>query len=615
MNKSNKRKIFIITIILIILCVLFFYYINIINELLEYKNKTSDTVLDIIIYTLINTLQMMVPVLPISTVQIAASMNYSWYLAIGVCLIGMFVSSTIIYCFVKKFKFDAKMFPTYNKRIEQFKSRDKKKRNIYQLMRLFYVVPIVPTGFICYYGAKSKTTYPKYILSSLVGILPSILFSVSIGNVIKGYILNDINLGVSILYILLILILFMIFRLIVINLLYTKHNKNTPDYFVYKILFFVFSRIVKGKVKETYDRTGLENIKQPCVILSNHQSPFDVYFVNTLFNKQRLSMILNKYYFRKKLYCKLLNSCGIIPKKLFSPDIDTIKQSFRSIKNGYSLFMCPEGRLGLDGVDYPITKETSKFVKKLGVPVVLVKINGAYLFSPKWRKEKVKSKVHTEIKRVISVEELTNFSSEQLLTIMSENLGYNDYTYALDNNIKYNNINKAEGLENVLYYCPKCNKEYSITTNKNIIHCENCGYEVKINEHYSFENNELGIKNIHEWYSLIEQYETKNIEKQIDLVCEVNVKKFNFVDGKNNEVGEGVCYLTNQTFKFEGNLGVKYFEIPIKNLTALAFSCGEEFECYFDNELYYFYPKENRKQCTKWALIVDILNKEGTENE
>ena len=50
--------------------------------------------------------------------------------------------------------------------------------------------------------------------------------------------------------------------------------------------------------------------------------------------------------------------------------------------------------------------------------------------------------------------------------------------------------------------------------------------------------------------------------------------------------------------------------IPIKQLKALPFSCGKEFECYYEEELYYFYPVENRKQCVKWSLLVDLLNRE-----
>ena len=79
--------------------------------------------------------------------------------------------------------------------------------------------------------------------------------------------------------------------------------------------------------------------------------------------------------------------------------------------------------------------------------------------------------------------------------------------------------------------------------------------------------------------------------------------------------GKGGCTLTNSHFKFEGDLNVKEFTIAMKDLRALAFSCGEEFECYYNDELYYFYPKTNKQQCTKWALIVDEIVKGEDINE
>jgi hypothetical protein len=33
--------------------------------------------------------------------------------------------------------------------------------------------------------------------------------------------------------------------------------------------------------------------------------------------------------------------------------------------------------------------------------------------------------------------------------------------------------------------------------------------------------------------------------------------------------------------------------------------------CYYGDELYFFYPIDNKLQCARWALIVDLLNKEG----
>ena len=54
------------------------------------------------------------------------------------------------------------------------------------------------------------------------------------------------------------------------------------------------------------------------------------------------------------------------------------------------------------------------------------------------------------------------------------------------------------------------------------------------------------------------------------------------------------------------------FDIPIRKLPALAFSCGKEFELYHKDELYYFYPESEPNQVARWALIVDLLNERQT---
>ena len=49
------------------------------------------------------------------------------------------------------------------------------------------------------------------------------------------------------------------------------------------------------------------------------------------------------------------------------------------------------------------------------------------------------------------------------------------------------------------------------------------------------------------------------------------------------------------------------FHPIMEKLPALAFSCGEEFELYHENELHYFYPLEESKQVARWALAVDLM--------
>ena len=70
----------------------------------------------------------------------------------------------------------------------------------------------------------------------------------------------------------------------------------------------------------------------------------------------------------------------------------------------------------------------------------------------------------------------------------------------------------------------------------------------------------------------------------------------------------GVCTMTKDAFAYHS--GQTDFCIEMENLIALPFSCGEEFELYYKNELYYFYPDKNREQCARWALITDLLKEE-----
>ena len=178
---------------------------------------------------------------------------------------------------------------------------------------------------------------------------------------------------------------------------------------------------------------------------------------------------------------------------------------------------------------------------------------------------------------------------------------------------KYRYNKKLEGSETILYRCPKCHQEYNLLSFKNKLTCQSCGFEVEADDNYSFKNNELGIKDISEYYKKIVEIEEKIInENGLNLSCEVDVTKFNFKDNIYNIKGTGICRLTKEEFTFNGIVDEKEinFTIPTKQLFALAFSANEEFECYYGDELYYFYPKTNKLQCVKWALLVDLLNKE-----
>ena len=99
--------------------------------------------------------------------------------------------------------------------------------------------------------------------------------------------------------------------------------------------------------------------------------------------------------------------------------------------------------------------------------------------------------------------------------------------------------------------------------------------------------------------------------KDFRLSCPVRTK----IHGANGgpvrrETGD--CSLTPSGFSYRS--ASVAFEVPIERLPALAFSCGKEFELYHRDELYYFYPTEEKKQVARWALLVDLLNEANASN-
>lgn len=564
----------------------------------------------------IQALQMIVVFISAEFLQIAAGISFPWYMAILLLDLGVAFGATAIFILVKTFKFDSSMFGKSSKNIERIIKKDRKKnRSTQTLMFILFFMPIIPFGAICYYGASTNISYRRYMITCTLGVIPSILSSLFVGQLI-GYFLST---GISIWYLVggaVIFIGTLFFVAIkIINKLYFKANEGNPNSIYYRILLTIFQFIVKRKSKPTFDRKNFDEVEGPFILLSNHGSFFDVYYLSKLVSPRRMSFILNKYYFQFKYFKKMFSKIGAIPKKLFYPDIETIRGTIKSIKDEFPVLMCPEGRLSIDGTNYYVNEETAKLLKKLKVPVVIVNIHGAYITNPKWREKRIKGRVHTEVSHIISKEDVENLSLEEITSIINEKLYYNDFEYAREHGFEYRSKNMLKGAETVLYRCPKCHKEYVLESNGNKLVCKECGFEVETNQNYSFKENELGITDFAHYYSLIKDYERQLIQQNgIDLTTEVTIQKFDFNNKKYKIPGEGVCHLTTKEFNFKGIVDGKEIEftIPISNLHALAFSCNEEFECYYAEDLYYFYPKVNRLQCVKWALLVDLLN-EGVD--
>lgn len=632
MKKRLDFKSIIISIIaLASLIYLFFYVKDIIKDIFVLqKNDDLEHINDVLgdkgifgylSIILIEAMQMIVVFISTTFIQLAAGLAYPWYIAVPLCIAGVFVGSTIIFLLVRMFNFQPKVLKGTEDKINdklQEINRKKQHGSIQTVMYLMFIAPIIPLGAIAYYGATSKISYRRYILTCTTGCIPDILVATVFSTIVRILLLNDMPFIYTLLIGLALIIVVGLGVIIVVRRMYFKEHQYTPDSIYYNILYKLFSFICKFKTTASFEKNGIDEIEGPYVLLSNHGSFFDVYYASTLGAPRRYAFILNRYYFRNKTYRKYLYKTGVIPKKLFSPDIETIKGILKSTKAGYPIYMCPEGRLSADGTNYRVTNETGKLVKQLKLPVAIATINGAYLVNPKWRHRRIKGHIHTKVNRIITKEELDTLSIEEVNKIINENIAYNDFEYAKENHYVYKNKKKAVGLHNLLYHCPKCHEEFKLSTKGNTITCDHCGFSVSLLKDYSFSENEFNFENIHDWYKFITDYEIENtIKTNKTIETDVIIKALSLESPKLDKVGFGVCTLNNDKFTFKGMVDNSELDFAINtaDIKGLAFSAGEEFELYNGNILYYFYPVNNKAQCAKWALIVDEVVKLSEQNE
>ena len=394
-----------------------------------------------------------------------------------------------------------------------------------------------------------------------------------------------------------------------------RSASGTPGSPWYAVLYRLFRPYLFLKSPCRTETDGHILPDGPAVYLSNHPSSFDYFHTTGLIWPRRAVPIANEYYMRKGLLKKLLTEIGVIPKKLFVDEASVILKARRLVKSGHSVYLAPEGRLSVTGETYPIIPSTGAFVRFLSVPLVLIRFEDAYYNKPKWRPFSIRRRVTLRIREVLSPEELKAMTPEEINRRINNALRAEDPetagTAAGTEALTWPSRKKAVGLPNLIYRCPACGELYSLRASGNSLSCSACSLKLTFNDRYLFEENKYGWRTVADLYHALEERERQEMPS---LSCRVTVRRFR---GEEEDPGEGVTELSSEGFSFTGTVAGKplSFTVTPEVLKALPFSCGEEFETYWQNELYYFYPVEHREQCARWALLADLLCEEFYEEK
>lgn len=181
----------------------------------------------------------------------------------------------------------------------------------------------------------------------------------------------------------------------------------------YKFVMGAFR--IFSKVFYKYEVIGEENIPSEgnLIIAANHKSNLDPIFIGAAIRKREMAPIGKKELFEIKPIGYILRKLNGIPINREKPDVSTIKNILRAIKEGYAVGIFPEGTR---------VKEPGFGKAKPGLSVFAVKSKSVVLPVSIISNYKLLNRVTIYIDKPISFEE---YYKEKLTTEEHERLSQN----------------------------------------------------------------------------------------------------------------------------------------------------------------------------------------------
>lgn len=378
--------------------------------------------------------------------------------------------------------------------------------------------------------------------------------------------------------------------------------KKPAAWLIYPAAFFI-SIYYRIKYGYSVDK-NVPKIKGPALVLANHLSDKDHYLTTLALMPERPTFVLSAHFMMKKALRPVLGFMHVITKRMFDADAGAVLNIMRAARSGNVIVLFPEGRLTWYAHSMRVTEGTADLIRKLKINVYLLTPNGAALTFPKWAKKSRRGKITVTGKMLFSADEIPSLSKDEIYLRLADAIRHDDEKSCAG--IRYLSSDTTLGLDGILYKCPVCGSEWTLTAERSHISCS-CGLNAKLRDDYIFEN--APFKTVNEWYEW--QYST--LDTSVSLESEAVVSTTDN-DGIMIDAGYGKCRLDKENFSFDGEIfGEKTsFVIPTSEIPAVPITVSKRFDVYHEKRLYNFSLRPDPRHTVKWAIYFDRLTDERT---
>ena len=370
----------------------------------------------------------------------------------------------------------------------------------------------------------------------------------------------------------------------------------------------------------------MENIKQPFIIVANHNAFYDFYvFVHALKPFTGIYPAAIDDFIGRETFLRM---GGCVPKRKYTSDLNTVLQCKKALENGENFGIFAEARYSLCGTTEmdALTDSLGQLVKLMGVPCVTFKSCGHHLTDPFWGNHVIRFLPHTDayVTQILTAEEVKASTAEEINRKIREYIDNDDWRWQYENHVAIRYKKRAEGLHKPLYMCPHCRTEYRMKSKDDYIWCDHCRKRWYLSEYGELKSPDgvTEFKFPSDWYS----WERECVQEEVlsgkyHFECDCHVNELPNSKGF-VRLGKGHLIHNMETgFLLEGirDYDGKPFKMHIdpaaQNSVHVEYNYryGNHKDCIDLNTLkdtYYAFPENCNFSVTKVTLAAEAIYKE-----
>ena len=404
----------------------------------------------------------------------------------------------------------------------------------------------------------------------------------------------------------------------VLSLPQKRHKRPARQSGFFRLLLYILSIFELKKTHFTCKKIGMERLgkKEPCLVLMNHSSFIDLKIASTLLVRRPFHIVCTNDGFVGKNW--LMRRLGCIPTVKFVSDLSLVRDMAYVLKTLRSrILMYPEASYSFDGTATPLPKSMGKCLKMFGVPVVMIRTQGAFARDPLYNcLQQRKVDVSAEMEYLLSPADIAEKSEEELNAILSAQFSFDHFRWQQENRVKIDEPFRADGLHRVLYKCPHCMAEGKTEGKGTRLTCHACGKSYELTEYGALAATEGGglFTHVPDWYAWERAEVKKELEEgvyrldvPVDIAMLVNTDCL-------YRVGEGRLVHTAEGFSLTGCNG----ELSYTQKPSASYSLYSDFFWYEIGDVicignpkiqYYCFPQEKGTPVAKTRLAAEELYK------